>query len=140
MSDNVSIPAETVRHFLADDDLSPQEQAEVLARAAALKAAPFSDRSLEGPQVVSILFDKPTLRTQVSFVGAVAHLGGQGLAIEEACGHGRLPRVVDAEDVHDAEARRRAPSARFSGWRARASWPPVGTAGGSPPGSWPGGG
>jgi len=96
MSDNVSIPAETVRHFLADDDLSPQEQAEVLARAAALKAAPFSDRSLEGPQVVSILFDKPTLRTQVSFVGAVAHLGGHPMTVDA-----NLAKVGVRESVAD---------------------------------------
>ena len=66
----------TTRHFLADDDLTAAEQGAVLDRAAALKAAPYSDRRLEGPRTVAILFDKPTLRTQVSFVGAVAALGG----------------------------------------------------------------
>ena len=30
------------RHFLRDDDLTPDEQAEVLALAAELKKAPFS--------------------------------------------------------------------------------------------------
>ncbi len=35
------------RHFLRDDDLSPDEQAEVLALAAELKKAPFSRRPLE---------------------------------------------------------------------------------------------
>ena len=34
------------RHFLRDDDLSPAEQAEVLARAAAMKADRFGDRPL----------------------------------------------------------------------------------------------
>lgn len=37
-----------VRHFLRDDDLTPDEQAEVLKLAADLKAAPFSRRPLEG--------------------------------------------------------------------------------------------
>lgn len=32
------------RHFLRDDDLTPDEQAEVLALAAELKKAPFSRR------------------------------------------------------------------------------------------------
>ena len=54
----------TLRHFLADDDLTPAEQRAVLERALALKAAPFSDRCLEGPRTVSILFDKPTLRIE----------------------------------------------------------------------------
>ena len=42
------------RHFLADDDLTPAEQAAVLDRAAALKAAPYAERPLEGPQATSI--------------------------------------------------------------------------------------
>ena len=66
----------SLRHLLADDDLTAAEQREVLDRALALKAAPFSDQSLAGPHTVSILFDKRTLRTQVSFVGAVSQLGG----------------------------------------------------------------
>ena len=62
----------TLRHFLADDDLTAAEQRAVLDRALALKADPVR-RPLPrpGPRTVSILFDKPTLRTQVSFVGAV---------------------------------------------------------------------
>jgi ornithine carbamoyltransferase len=55
------------RHFLRDDDLSPAEQAEVLALAAHLKAERFAARPLEGPRSVAVVFDKPTLRTQVSF-------------------------------------------------------------------------
>ena len=39
-----------VRHFLRDDDLSPAEQAEVLALAAELKTARFGARPLAGPQ------------------------------------------------------------------------------------------
>ena len=41
------------RHFLRDDDLSPGEQAEVLALAAELKKDPFSRRPLEGPRGVA---------------------------------------------------------------------------------------
>ena len=44
----------TIRHFLRDDDLSPAEQAEVLALAAELKAAPFSRRPLDGPRGVAV--------------------------------------------------------------------------------------
>ena len=53
-----------VRHFLRDDDLSPEEQAAVLDLALKLKATPYAERPLEGPQTVAVLFDKPTLRTQ----------------------------------------------------------------------------
>jgi ornithine carbamoyltransferase len=61
-----------VRHFLRDDDLSPAEQAEVLALAKRLKAARYAARPFEGPQAVAIIFDKPTLRTQASFTAGVA--------------------------------------------------------------------
>lgn len=86
----------TLRHFLRDDDLSAAEQQEVLRRAIALKAAPFSDRSLDGPQVVAVLFDKQTLRTQVSFTAAIAHLGGFPMVID-----GKLAQVGVRESIAD---------------------------------------
>jgi ornithine carbamoyltransferase len=86
----------TVRHFLRDDDLSAEEQAQVLRRAAALKAAPYSDRCLEGPRAVAILFDKPTLRTQLSFSAGVAALGGHPVVVD-----GRLAGVGTRESVPD---------------------------------------
>ena len=99
------------RHFLRDDDLTPDEQAEVLRRAVALKAAPYSDRCLEGPRTVSILFDKPTLRTQVSFVGAVAGLGGFPMVVD-----GRLAGVGQRESVADV-ARVLGPQSAAIVWR-----------------------
>lgn len=73
-----------MRHFLRDDDLSPAEQAEVLALAAELKAAPHSRRPLEGPQSVTVLFDKASTRTRVSFSVGVADLGGQAVILDAA--------------------------------------------------------
>lgn len=101
----------TLRHFLRDDDLSPAEQAAVLDRALALKAAPFSDRRLDGPRTVSILFDKPTLRTQVSFVGAVSGLGGFPMVVD-----GRLAGVGVRESVADV-ARILGPQSAAVVWR-----------------------
>ncbi len=75
------------RHFLRDDDLSPAEQAEVLALAALLKEARFARRPLEGPKAVAVLFDKPSLRTRVSFTVGIAELGG-------------LPLVIDTQTTH----------------------------------------
>ena len=65
----------TLRHFLADDDLTPDEQTEILDRADKLKRDPFSSRPFEGPRSVAILFDKPTLRTQASFAAGVTDCG-----------------------------------------------------------------
>lgn len=103
-----------IRHFLADDDLSAEEQAEVLDRAARLKLAPFSDRSLEGPQPVAVLFDKPTLRTQVSFVGAIAGLGGHPMIVDA-----RLAQVGERESIADV-ARILGPQASAIVWRTTA--------------------
>ncbi|ANE03931.1 ornithine carbamoyltransferase [Corynebacterium crudilactis] len=71
-----------VRHFLADDDLSPAEQAEVLTLAAKLKAAPFSERPLEGPKSVAVLFDKTSTRTRFSFDAGIAQLGGHAIVVD----------------------------------------------------------
>ncbi|MDF0531868.1 ornithine carbamoyltransferase [Tsukamurella sp. 8F] len=70
------------RHFLRDDDLTPAEQAEVLALAAELKAAPFSRRPLEGPKGVAVVFDKNSTRTRFSFDVGIAQLGGHAVVVD----------------------------------------------------------
>ncbi|WP_257203072.1 ornithine carbamoyltransferase [Corynebacterium cystitidis] len=70
------------RHFLADDDLTPAEQAEVLQLAAQLKKKPLSRRPLEGPLSVAVLFDKTSTRTRFSFDAGIAHLGGHAIVTE----------------------------------------------------------
>jgi ornithine carbamoyltransferase len=71
-----------VRHFLRDDDLSPAEQAEVLALAAQVKADPYGRKPLAGPQTVAVIFDKASTRTRVSFGVGIADLGGNPLILE----------------------------------------------------------
>jgi ornithine carbamoyltransferase len=73
-------------HFLRDDDLAPQQQAEVLSLAAAMKQDRYGYRPLEGPKAVPVLFDKPSLRTRVSFQVGIAELGG-------------LPMVIDTQST-----------------------------------------
>jgi ornithine carbamoyltransferase len=70
------------RHFLRDDDLSPQEQAEVLELAAELKKDPFSHRPLEGPRGVAVIFDKNSTRTRFSFEVGIAQLGGHPVVVD----------------------------------------------------------
>lgn len=72
----------SLRHFLADDDLSPQEQATVLDLAERLKKDPFAERPLEGPKTVAVLFDKTSTRTRFSFETAVANMGGKGITVD----------------------------------------------------------
>jgi ornithine carbamoyltransferase len=84
------------RHFLRDDDLTPAEQAEVLDLAKRMKADRLAFRPLAGPETVALLFDKPSLRTRVSFTVGVAELGGQPLEIDTAKTHlGRGETIAD---------------------------------------------
>jgi ornithine carbamoyltransferase len=93
-------PAGPPRHFLRDDDLSPAEQGEVLALAAAMKADPLRYRPLAGPRTVAVLFDKPSLRTRVSFSAGIAELGGQPLIIDSQTTHlGRGETIGDTARV-----------------------------------------
>lgn len=85
-----------IRHFLRDDDLDPAQQAEVLDLAAALKASPYESKPLAGPKTVAIIFDKPTLRTQASFVAGIAELGGHPMVVD-----GNLAQIGTRESIAD---------------------------------------
>src|SRR5437764_4690385 len=70
-----------MRHFLNLIDLSTDELSGLLAEAARLKAGHargIPARSLSG-KVVGLVFEKPSLRTRVSFESGVAQLGGTSL-------------------------------------------------------------
>lgn len=83
-----------MRHFLRDDDLSPAEQAEVLALAAELKAAPYSRTPLAGPRSVTVVFDKSSTRTRVSFAVGIADLGGNPVILDTAMTQGARGEMV----------------------------------------------
>jgi len=90
----------SARSFLRDDDLSPVEQDEVLTLAVAMKADRFGYRPLAGPRTVALLFDKPSLRTRVSFAVGVAELGGTALIVNDtAAQFGRGEPVADVARV-----------------------------------------
>jgi ornithine carbamoyltransferase len=88
------------RHFLRDDDLAPTEQAAVLDLAARMKADRFGYRPLAGPRSIAVLFDKPSLRTRVSFDVGIAELGGHPLVVDTHVTHfGRGETLADAGRV-----------------------------------------
>src|SRR6478752_6370058 len=87
------------RPFLRDDDLSAAEQAAVLDLADQLKKDRFGHKPLAGPRTVAVLFDKPSLRTRVSFAVGIAELGG-------------LPLVIDAQATHASRGETVADTAR----------------------------
>ena len=84
------------RHFLRDDDLSPAELLQVLDLADELKADRHRHQPLAGPQAVALIFDKPTLRTQLSFSVGVAELGGYPVMVD-----GRLAGIGVRESIED---------------------------------------
>jgi ornithine carbamoyltransferase len=85
-----------IRHFLRDDDLTPAEQASILDLAARLKVTPYDEKPLAGPKTIAVLFDKPTLRTQSSFVAGIAELGGFPMVID-----GNLAQIGVRESIAD---------------------------------------
>ncbi len=92
------------RHFLRDDDLTQQEQLEVLDLADLLKKDRFAARPLEGPRAVAVIFDKPSTRTRVSFSVGVAELGGYPLVIDSAASQlGRGEPIEDTARVLDRQ-------------------------------------
>ncbi len=72
------------RHFLRDDDLSAEEQMEILDLASQLKINRWSERPLDGPETVAVIFDKSSTRTRVSFGVGISDLGGRPLIISTA--------------------------------------------------------
>jgi len=92
------------RHFLKDDDVTAAEQAEILALATALKAAPYSRRTFAGPQTVALIFDKTSTRTRVSFTVGVADLGGNPMVIDTGTSQmGKKESVADTARVLDRQ-------------------------------------
>jgi ornithine carbamoyltransferase len=92
------------RHFLRDDDLSPDQLTEVLDLADLMKAQRFDHHPLAGPRAVAVIFDKPSTRTRVSFANGIAELGGYPLVIDaQSTQLGRGEPVEDVTRVLDRQ-------------------------------------
>ena len=89
-----------MRSFLRDDHLSPAEQTEVLGLAAAMKAGRYAHRPLAGPKGIAVIFEKPSLRTHLSFEVGIAELGGHPVIVDARSTHfGRGESIEDAARV-----------------------------------------
>jgi ornithine carbamoyltransferase len=71
---------ETPTHFLTGAELDVSQLDLLLHRAAALKAAPRSSRTLEG-RAVALLFRQPSTRTRTSFETGIFELGGHPMIL-----------------------------------------------------------
>ncbi|MGI8926689.1 MAG: ornithine carbamoyltransferase [Tepidiformaceae bacterium] len=89
--------ADTPRHLLSAADLSGEEISFLLDIAAALKRRP--QRLLEGRQL-ALVFEKPSLRTRVSFQVAMRHLGGETIYLApQEVGLGEREAIRDVSRV-----------------------------------------
>ncbi|MGK2965203.1 MAG: ornithine carbamoyltransferase [Tepidiformaceae bacterium] len=85
------------RHLLAASDLSGEEMAFLLRTALMLKRKP--QRVLDGRQL-ALLFEKPSLRTRVSFQVAMRHLGGETIYLApQEVGLGEREAIKDVSRV-----------------------------------------
>lgn len=92
--------AQRVRHFVSVADLSPQEMSAVLTDAAALKRAPVPEEAPLRGRTIAMIFEKPSLRTRMSFEMAMVHLGGHSTYLSPAeVGLGRRESVADVARV-----------------------------------------
>jgi ornithine carbamoyltransferase len=68
------------RHFLTGAEITADEQRGLLDRAIELKADRLASRALEGKSV-ALMFDKPSMRTRVSFAVGIHELGGNAVPL-----------------------------------------------------------
>jgi ornithine carbamoyltransferase len=85
-----------MKDFLTAAELSPEATADLFARAARLKKDPASDaRALAGRSVV-LIFEKPSLRTRLTFEVGIARLGGHPVYYDHS-----KERIGERESIHD---------------------------------------
>ena len=91
-----------MKHFLAIADLSPAEVQDLLDTAVKLKAehaAGGNKPALRG-KVLAMIFQKPSLRTRVSFDMAMRHMGGDALYLSPSeIGLGKRESIADVARV-----------------------------------------
>jgi ornithine carbamoyltransferase len=71
-----------LRHFLADDDLTPAEQTEVLELAARLKTQRYDGPKPLAGKAVAVVFEKQSTRTRLSFEVGIAELGAHPVILD----------------------------------------------------------
>ena len=90
-----------MQHLLSLFDISPAELRTILATAELLKVRlAAGDRPpLLERRVLALLFEKPSLRTRVSFETGIAQLGGASLFLGEEVGWGKRESASDFTQV-----------------------------------------
>ena len=87
-----------VRHFVDLFGLTPEEAEDLLAKSALLKREQRAGarRPFLPGRTLGMVFEKPSLRTRVSFEAAISHLGGNAIFLRDTdVGMGRRESVAD---------------------------------------------
>ena len=88
------------RSFLRADDLSADELSAVLDRAAQHKTDRGQEVKTLAGKAVAVVFEKPSLRTRMSFELAIVELGGHAMKIDDVeIGLGKREAVSDVAKV-----------------------------------------
>jgi ornithine carbamoyltransferase len=96
----VTAVATQVRHFLSIADLSPAELTALLDDATALKRDPVPSGAPLRGRALAMIFEKPSLRTRLSFDVAMRDLGGHSSYLSpQEVGLGRRESVSDVARV-----------------------------------------
>ena len=86
----------SLSHFLADDQLSKQTFLELISLAKQIKATPQDYQQALAGKSVAMIFEKPSLRTHVSFDIGINKLGGHALYLGQQNGKlGERERISD---------------------------------------------
>ena len=91
-----------MKHFLDVSDYSPAEIQDILDLAIQLKKEHFAggNKPLFKGKVLGLIFQKPSLRTRVSFDMAMRHMGGDALYLSPAeIGLGKRESIADVSRV-----------------------------------------
>ncbi|MCC6621100.1 MAG: hypothetical protein IT385_07580, partial [Deltaproteobacteria bacterium] len=91
-------PRRVPRHFLSSADLDPDDQARVLARAATYRELRRTNAlpAVLAGRHVAMLFEKPSLRTRVTFDVGITQLGGHAVYLSpDEVGIGRRETATD---------------------------------------------
>ncbi len=84
-----------LRHYLRDDDLSPDELVAVLDQADRFKRDRLGYTPLQGKSV-AVVFEKNSTRTRLSFEVGISQLGGQPIIVD-----GRTSQLGREETIED---------------------------------------
>ncbi len=84
-----------IRHYLRDDDISPEELIALLDKADEFKADRYGFTPLAGKAVAAV-FEKNSTRTRLSFEVGITQLGGQPVIID-----GRTSQLGREETIED---------------------------------------